>query len=47
MQTRREMIRRSAGVATLLGGLGLLPTAAQANYAQGQDHGRPGQGAGR
>ena len=34
MQTRREMIRRSAGVATLLGGLGLLPTAAQSNYAQ-------------
>ena len=34
MQTRREMLKRSAGVAGLLAGLGLLPQAAQAAYAQ-------------
>ena len=33
MLTRREMLGRSAAVATLLGGLGLLPQAAQAAYA--------------
>ena len=34
MQSRREMLKRSAGVAAVLGGLGLLPEAAQAAYAQ-------------
>ena len=34
MQTRREMLGRSAGVAAVLAGLGLLPTVAQAAYAQ-------------
>ena len=34
MQTRREMLSRSAGVAALLAGVGMLPTAAQAAYAQ-------------
>lgn len=34
MQTRREMLARSAGVAGLLATLGLLPTAAQASYQQ-------------
>jgi sulfur-oxidizing protein SoxY len=34
MQTRREMLSRSAGVAALLAGVGMLPTAAQATYAQ-------------
>ena len=33
MQSRREMLKRSAGVASLLAGLGLLPEAAQAAYA--------------
>ena len=33
MQTRREMLGRSAGVAAMLAGLGLLPAVAQANYA--------------
>jgi sulfur-oxidizing protein SoxY len=32
MQTRRQMIQRSAAVAGLLGGLGLLPQAAQAAW---------------
>jgi sulfur-oxidizing protein SoxY len=32
MQTRRQMIQRSAAVASLLGGLGLLPQAAQAAW---------------
>jgi sulfur-oxidizing protein SoxY len=34
MQTRREMLSRSAGVAAMLAGLGLLPAVAQAAYAQ-------------
>ncbi|NRF72342.1 thiosulfate oxidation carrier protein SoxY [Aquincola sp. S2] len=34
MQTRREMLQRSAGVAGLLAGLGLLPGVAQAAYPQ-------------
>lgn len=34
MQTRREMLSRSAGVAAMLAGMGLLPGAAQAAYAQ-------------
>jgi sulfur-oxidizing protein SoxY len=34
MQSRREMLGRSAGVAAMLAGLGLLPQAAQAAYAQ-------------
>jgi sulfur-oxidizing protein SoxY len=34
MQTRREMLGRSAGVAAMLAGLGLLPAVAHANYAQ-------------
>ena len=33
MPSRREMLKRSAGVASLLAGLGLLPQAAQAAYA--------------
>lgn len=33
MQTRREMLSRSAGVAAMLAGLGLLPAVAQAEYA--------------
>ncbi len=33
MQTRREMLGRSAAVAAMLGSLGLLPQAAQAAYA--------------
>lgn len=33
MQTRREMLGRSAAVASMLAGLGLLPAVAQANYA--------------
>lgn len=33
MPSRREMLKRSAGVASLLAGLGLLPAAAQAAYA--------------
>lgn len=33
MPSRREMLKRSAGVAGLLAGLGLLPQAAQAAYA--------------
>jgi len=32
MQSRREMLKRSAGVAGLLAGLGLLPEAAQAAF---------------
>ena len=32
MSTRRQMMQRSAAVASLLGGLGLLPPAAQAAY---------------
>ena len=32
MQSRREMLKRSAGVASLLAGLGLLPEAAQAAF---------------
>jgi sulfur-oxidizing protein SoxY len=32
MQSRREMLKRSAGVAGLLAGLGLLPQAAQAAF---------------
>ena len=32
MQTRREMIARSAGVAALLAGVGVLPARAQAAY---------------
>jgi sulfur-oxidizing protein SoxY len=32
MQSRREMLKRSAGVASLLAGLGLLPDAAQAAF---------------
>jgi sulfur-oxidizing protein SoxY len=32
MQTRRQMIQRSAAVASLLGGLGLLPQSAQAAW---------------
>ena len=32
MQSRREMLKRSAGVASLLAGLGLLPAAAQAAW---------------
>ena len=34
MQTRREMLARSAAVASLLAGAGLLPQAAQAAWAQ-------------
>jgi len=34
MQTRREMLSRSAGVAAMLAGMGLLPSVAQAAYAQ-------------
>jgi sulfur-oxidizing protein SoxY len=34
MQNRREMLARSAGVAGLLAGLGLLPQAAQAAWSQ-------------
>ena len=34
MPSRREMLKRSAGVAGLLAGLGLLPEAAQAAYQQ-------------
>ena len=34
MQTRREMLGKSAAVAAMLGSLGLLPTAAHAAYAQ-------------
>jgi sulfur-oxidizing protein SoxY len=34
MPSRREMLQRSAGLAGLLAGLGLLPEAAQAAYAQ-------------
>ncbi|MBI5259233.1 MAG: thiosulfate oxidation carrier protein SoxY [Burkholderiales bacterium] len=34
MPTRRELLQRSAALAGLLGGLGLLPEAAQAAYAQ-------------
>lgn len=34
MQTRREMLSRSAGVAALLAGMGLLPGAAQAAFEQ-------------
>ena len=34
MQTRREMLARSAAVASLLAGSGLLPQAAQAAWAQ-------------
>lgn len=33
MQSRREMLKSSAGVAAMLAGLGLLPATAQANYA--------------
>ena len=33
MQSRREMLKRSAGVASLLAGLGLLPTTAQAAWS--------------
>ncbi|MFM2057119.1 MAG: hypothetical protein RLY71_1504 [Pseudomonadota bacterium] len=33
MQSRREMLKSSAGLATMLAGLGLLPGVAQANYA--------------
>lgn len=33
MQSRREMLKRSAGVASLLAGLGLLPAAAQAAWS--------------
>lgn len=33
MPSRRDMLKRSAGVASLLAGLGLLPQAAQAAYA--------------
>ena len=33
MQTRREMLGRSAAVAGLLAGLGLLPAAAQAAWS--------------
>jgi sulfur-oxidizing protein SoxY len=33
MSTRREMLGRSAGVAAVLAGLGLLPAGAQAAYA--------------
>ena len=33
MQTRRERLGRSAAVAGMLAGLGLLPAVAQANYA--------------
>lgn len=32
MQSRREMLKRSAGLASLLAGLGLLPEAAQAAF---------------
>ena len=32
MTTRREMLQRSAALAALMGGLGLLPEAAQANW---------------
>ena len=34
MQTRRELLARSAAVASLLAGAGLLPQAAQAAWAQ-------------
>ncbi|MFM2067687.1 MAG: hypothetical protein RLZZ584_2596 [Pseudomonadota bacterium] len=34
MQSRREMLARSAGLAGLLAGLGLLPQAAQAAWSQ-------------
>jgi sulfur-oxidizing protein SoxY len=34
MPSRRELLRRSVGAAGLLAGLGLLPEAAQAAYAQ-------------
>ncbi len=34
MHTRREMLARSAGVAALLAGAGLLPQAAQAAWTQ-------------
>ena len=34
MQTRREMLGKSAAVAAMLGSLGLLPAAAHAAYAQ-------------
>ncbi|MBI3367083.1 MAG: thiosulfate oxidation carrier protein SoxY [Burkholderiales bacterium] len=34
MQTRREMLQRSAGVAAALAGLGLLPAGAQAAWNQ-------------
>lgn len=37
MQTRREMLSRSAGVAAMLAGLGLLPAVAQAEYAAAFD----------
>ena len=33
MQSRREMLQRSAGIASLLAGLGLLPEAAQAAWS--------------
>lgn len=33
MQSRREMLKSSAGLAAMLAGLGLLPAVAQANYA--------------
>ena len=33
MQSRREMLKRSAGVASLLAGLGLMPAAAQAAWS--------------
>jgi sulfur-oxidizing protein SoxY len=34
MQTRREMLTRSAAVASLLAGIGMLPQAAQAAWSQ-------------
>ena len=34
MQTRRDMLTRSASVAAALAGLGLLPQAALANWSQ-------------
>lgn len=34
MQTRRQMLQRSAAIATALGGLGLLPQVAQAAWNQ-------------
>lgn len=40
MQTRREMLQRSAGVAGLLAGLGLLPAAAQAAWMQAAFEGK-------